>query len=82
MLESIVNFDEMQSIIRLLNLFRKLELLRVTDYLVAWESKPQMILGQMGSIEYETVEEVYGCSISFYDENGKEVSRTRYKVLC
>lgn len=74
-----ISFKALQSFIRLLNLLKDLDLLNTIDYLVTWEKRPQMVLSQ-GEIEFEDPQDIYGCSIVFFDEFGQEVRKVRFSV--
>ena len=74
-----ISFNALQSILRVFNLFKRLNLLSDLDYIVQWEQRPQMVL-VAGNVEYENPEDVYGCSLTFWDENGKLVYKVKFKV--
>ena len=64
----------------MLAVLRRLSLFETIDYIVTWEQKPKLTFNRYGNLEYENPQELYGCTVTFWDEDGKEVSRTKYII--
>jgi hypothetical protein len=75
-----VSLDEFNSIVGLLQFLKSLNLLDPVDYMVTWEKKPQLIINKLGNFEFENPEEVYGCMITFWNDEGLAVSKQRYYI--
>jgi hypothetical protein len=80
MLRRTVSLTEFTSLQRMLNTLRTLGLLEGCDYMVTWEQKPLLIINQLGDFEFENPRNIYGCVITFWDEDGKEVSKTKFTI--
>lgn len=74
-----IKFSELQELLLVLSMLRKLSLLDSMDYIVMWEKKPQVILNGH-TFEMESPEETYGCTINFWDKDGNCVSKTRFVI--
>jgi len=70
-----VKFTELQSIIRILGLIKGLGLLTTIDYFVSWEKRQKRIS------ESVAVNDVYSCSIRFFDVDGREGYVVKFKVV-
>lgn len=80
MLRRTVSLSEFTSLQKMLNMLRTLGLLDTYDYIVVWEQKPVLTINHLGNFEFDNPQEVYGCVITFWNKDGKEVSKTRFKI--
>lgn len=75
-----ISLNEFHSMLGVINILRKLGLIDPFEYTVTWEKKPQLVINELGEFEFENPEELYGCVITFWDENGVAKSKTRFNL--
>jgi hypothetical protein len=66
---------------RLLDVFNALGILEGMDYLVVWEKRPKLTLNRLGNFEFVNPQEVYGASLSFWDDAGRVVATRRFTLV-
>ncbi len=75
-----ISLDEFIKIQHLLAMLRNIGLLGAIDFGIIWEKKPQLIINRNGEFEFENPQELYGAIITFWDAEGKIISKTRFSV--
>ena len=73
---SLTKYEQLEGLMLML---RKIGL--VDNMTIVWEKRPQLTINQLGNFEFTNPEEVYGVVISFWADDFKEISKTRFCIL-
>lgn len=75
-----ITLDEFELMLSLLGTISTIGLLEPYDYMVTWEKRPQLLINKLGDFEFQKPEEVYGCVITFWSEDGSIISKRRFFI--
>jgi hypothetical protein len=76
-----ITFEAFKVFTRVLNTLTKLGALEQSKLMVTWEQKPKMVLSRMGDIEFENPQEVYGATVTIWDQHGNAVVKKKFNIV-